>query len=257
MKVRFGLIVLAIQLIGVAQAASQGLEGIHSSTEFLSPDLKAEQADLTRNRGMLWVDQGAAAWQQVEGSAGKSCASCHGGPEAMRSVATRYPQVEPVSGQLLNLEGRINHCRTTHQQASPLAYESNELLGLTALLAFQARGLPFDVRTDGAAQPYLETGRALWNERQGQLNIACAQCHDANVGRKLRGDTISSGVTTGYPVYRLEWQGMGSLHRRLRACQLGVRAIQYPLGSPEYLALELYLASRTPHVLIDSPALRR
>ena len=111
--------------------------------------------------------------------------------------------------------------------------------------------------SDGPARPFYETGQKLWNERQGQLNLSCAQCHDDNVGRKLRGDTISSAVPTGYPVYRLEWQGLGSLHRRLKACQLGVRAVQFEQGAPEYLALELYLAVRANGLPMESPALRR
>ncbi len=240
---------------GLAEEASPSL---HPATEYLSTGMKAEQADLARNRGMLWVDQGAALWRQAQGVAGKACADCHGEAEAsMRGVAARYPAVDATSNRLLNLEGRINQCRTTRQQAQALAYESNELLGLTAFIAYQSRGLPVNVATGGPAQPYVEAGRKLWNERQGQLNLACAQCHEAKAGHKLRGDTISSGVGTGYPVYRLEWQGMGSLHRRLRACQLGVRAIQFDQGAPEYLALELYLASRAAGLPIETPALRR
>lgn len=175
----------------------------------------------------------------------------------MKGVAARYPQTESASGALLNLEGRINSCRSRYQGAEALAYESNELLGLTAMIAWQSQGMPVAVSVEGLARPFFEAGERLWHERQGQMNLSCAQCHDANVGRRLRGDTISSAVPTGYPVYRLEWQGMGSLHRRLRACQLGVRAVQFPQGAPEYLALELYLAWRAAGEPIQTPGMRR
>jgi L-cysteine S-thiosulfotransferase len=248
--------VLAAGLAGLAHG-QQRAPPIHSATEYLSDDLKAEQTDEMRNRGMLWVDQGLTLWESPAGESGKSCASCHGEPRSMKGVATRYPAVDRASGRLLNLEGRINACRVNHQGAAALAYESNELLGLTAMVARQSLGLTMQVETDGAARPFVEAGRTLWNERQGQMNLSCAQCHEASTGRKLRGDTISSGIGTGYPVYRLEWQGMGSLHRRLRACQLGVRAVQFPAGSDEYLALELYLAARAQGQPIETPALRR
>jgi sulfur-oxidizing protein SoxA len=117
--------------------------------------------------------------------------------------------------------------------------------------------MPVNVATDGAASPWLERGRALYEERQGQLNLACTQCHDQNAGRRLRGDVISHGLGTGWPAYRLDWNGMGSLHRRLRACQLGVRATLLPLGSPEYLALELFLADRARGLPVEAPGLRR
>src|SRR5690606_31003642 len=118
-------------------------------------------------------------------------------------------------------------------------------------------GLPMAVETDGAAAPFYAAGEAFFNRRQGQLNLSCAQCHVANAGRRLRGDTISHGHGVGYPAYRLEWQTLGSLHRRLRACSFGVRAVQFEPGSPQYLALELYLAARARGVPLETPAIRK
>jgi sulfur-oxidizing protein SoxA len=73
----------------------------------------------------------------------------------------------------------------------------------------------------------------------------------------LRGDTISHGLGNGYPAYRLEWQSLGSLHRRLRSCSFGVRAIQFDAGSPEYVNLELYLAKHAEGVPIETPSIRK
>jgi L-cysteine S-thiosulfotransferase len=251
---------VVVGMLGRGQSLAQGQTSppLRSATEFLSPELAAEQRDELRNRGMLWVEQGAALWNQPVGTTGQACAACHGAPErSMPGVAARLPAIDAASGQLINLEGRINHCRTQRQNGPALAYDSNELLALTALIARQSLGLPLQVAGDSPARPFVEAGRRFWYDRQGQLNLSCSQCHDDNVGRKLRGDTISSAVSTGYPVYRLEWQGMGSLHRRLKACQLGVRAVPFEPGAPEYLALELYLAVRGKGLAIEAPALRR
>ena len=175
----------------------------------------------------------------------------------MKGVAARYPAVDAASGKLLNLELRINQCRVANQRAAVLAWESQELLGLTAFVTRQAWGVPKKVDVDGSAQPFFERGRAFFLERQGQLNVACTQCHDDNVGRRLRGDPISQGQTDGWPAYRLEWQTLGSLARRLRACSLGVRAEILDYGAPEYLALELYLAWRGEGLPLSSPGVRR
>lgn len=43
----------------------------------------------------------------------------------MKGVATRYPLLDSRKG-LVNLEERINLCRTERQQAAALAYESRE-----------------------------------------------------------------------------------------------------------------------------------
>ncbi len=224
---------------------------------FLSPALKAQQDDEGANPGMLWVAEGEALWSKPLGAKGQACAACHGGAESMRGVATRYPKFDAVAGKLLNLEMRINQCRSERQAAPAFAWESRELLGLTAYVAYQSRGLTPSVSIDGAAQPFFEAGRAFFEQRQGQLNLSCGQCHEQNWGRRLRGDTMSQGHPTGFPIYRLEWQTMGSLQRRLRACSLGVRAEVLDYGAPEYVALELYLAWRAAGVPIETPGVRR
>lgn len=249
-------LVFSILLFSLPLASAQTRR---SATEFLSSDLQAQQADDGANPGMLWVGQGAKLWSAPPATEGKkSCAGCHGDTaDTMKGAATRYPQVDPAAGQLLNLEGRINHCRTTRQGLPALAYETDDLLGLTAFVAHQSRGLSIQPSIDGPAAPFFETGKAFYFQRQGQLNVSCAQCHDDRAGNRLRGDTISSGLTGAYPAYRLDWQKTGSLHRRLRACALGVRAVQLPAGSPEYLALELYLNWRGTGTPIETPGLRK
>lgn len=82
-------------------------------------------------------------------------------------------------------------------------------------------------------------------------------CHDHNWGKRLRAERISQGQPNGFPAYRLEWQTMGSLHRRLRACFQGVRAEPFVSGSPEFVALEFYLAARAKALPIETPAVRR
>ena len=249
-------LVTAIVLCALVPAGAD--EPLPSGTAFLSEALRARQQDPAMNPGMLWVDAGRALWDDPAGAAGRSCADCHGdAADSMAGVAARYPAWSRAAGELLNLEGRINRCRTEHQQADALAYESESLLSLTAFVARQSLGMPMQVRIDGPAAAYYRAGEALFHQRQGQLNLSCSQCHDDHAGHRLRGDTISYGLGNGYPVYRLEWQSLGSLHRRLRACSLGVRALRFDYGSPAYLALELYLAHRAAGVPVETPALRR
>ncbi|TPG59700.1 sulfur oxidation c-type cytochrome SoxA [Roseomonas nepalensis] len=229
-----------------------GAAEIRPTRDYLSPGLRDAQEDPSRHPGWLWVEEGEALWR--EGA--RSCQSCHGDIAGMAGVAARYPAVAE-DGALLNLEGRIERCRARHQGAPAFGYESEPLLALTAAVALRSHGQPVAVETGGAAAPFLEEGRRFYEARQGQLNLSCGQCHDDNAGRRLRGDVISNGLGTGYPAYRLDWNTLGSLHRRLRACSLGVRAEQLPLGAPEYLALELFLASRAAGLPIEAPGLRR
>jgi sulfur-oxidizing protein SoxA len=230
---------------------------IRPGSAFLSPEMRRQQDDEARNPGFLWVEQGQELFSRRGGEA-PACLACHADPrQSLRGAATRYPQVDRASGALINLEGRIEQCRVERQKQPAFGYESQELLALTAYVASRSRGLPVAVSAEGAAKPFFEAGKDFYERRQGQLNLSCRQCHDDLTGRKLRGDTISHGTGTGYPAYRLEWNGLGSLHRRLRACSLGVRATQFDYGSPDYLALELFLAVRAKGLPVEAPALRR
>jgi sulfur-oxidizing protein SoxA len=206
---------------------------------------------------MLWVLDGEALWKSKTGTAGKACTDCHIDAEAsMRGVAARYPALDKTLGRPVNLEQRINLCRTRHQQATPLAYESRDLLALTALVAKQSRGMPVETGADPQLAPFVANGRGLFTTRLGQLNLACANCHDDNWDKRLAGSAITQAHPTGYPLYRLEWQSLGSLQRRLRACIFGIRAQPYDIGAPELVELEVYLMSRARGMPMETPAVR-
>jgi sulfur-oxidizing protein SoxA len=220
-------------------------------------DSKAMQDDDTANPGMLWVLDGEAQWNAKAGTTNRSCADCHGdAAKSMKGVAARYPAYDPGRARPVDLEERINICRGEKQNATPLRFESRELLGLTAYVGHQSRGLPIAEASDPRLAPFVAAGRALFEGRQGQINMSCAQCHDDNWGKQLAGNIVPQGQPTGYPIYRLEWQSLGSLQRRLRNCISGMRAEPYDFGAPEYVALELFLMQRARGMAIETPGVR-
>ena len=247
----------ALGLAGAALAADAPDPDRRSGYEFMSRETRAMQDDETANPGLLWVLQGEGLWRAKAGAAGAACADCHGDARAsMKGVAARYPAFDAAQSALITIEQRVNQCRVERQKAPELAYESAELLGLTAYVARQSRGLAIDVGADPRLARALEAGRALYHRRQGQLDLACTQCHDQYWGRKLAGNAIPQGHPTGYPVYRLEWQSLGSLQRRLRNCLTGIRAEAYPYGSRELVELELFLMWRARGMPVEAPGVR-
>lgn len=247
-------------LLATALHAADSLrpQPLKSGSEFVSAEIRAMQQDEVANPGMLWVARGETLWNRPAGKSAKSCATCHGPADAsMKGVASRYPKVDPGTARLINLEGRINRCRTRHQEAEALRHESDELLGLTAYVAFQSRGMPLKVSVDWQNRNHFERGRDFYHRRRGQMNLACSHCHDRNWGRKLLAETISQGHGNEYPAYRLEWQSLGSLHRRFRSCLYGIRAEMLPAGSPEFVDLELFLAWRATGLPVGTPGVRR
>lgn len=223
----------------------------------MSRDTRAMQDDDTANPGFLAVLDGEALWNAKAGAADLSCADCHGdATRSMKGVAARYPAFDAALGSPVDLQGRINRERGLRQQAPPLAAESAGLLALSAFVARQSRGEPIAPPQDDRLAPFIAAGEALFTRRQGQLNLSCALCHDANPGARLAGNVVPQGHPTGYPLYRLEWQAVGSLQRRLRNCISGMRAQTPASGAPDYVNLELFLMRRAAGMAVESPAVR-
>lgn len=237
-----------------------------SGYHYQSVEEQTLQDDTFGNPGNLWVDQGRELFES--GNTSTACDSCHSGIPATesgdkpftnswRSAAARYPAYDQTLKRVLTLEQRINQCRTRYQDQKAFEWESPELLALTTFVARQSKGIPINVVQTSLNQQSLARGAAYYHQRKGQLNLACRHCHEQNPGKMLRGDRLSEGLPTGYPAYKLEWQTLGSLQRRLRDCDIGVRAEPHAFGAQIYADLELYLKVRAQGLPIDAPAVRR
>lgn len=257
-----GWYIVALALVGAASGATSAENDrpspLKSGVEFASADVRSLQGDDFLNPGMLWVTRGESMWRMRDTPAQKSCSDCHDrAEETMRGVAARYPAQDATSGRVVNLEQRINACRTRNQGTAAWAYESEALLSISAYVAHQSRGMPMAGEIPMALREHFERGRAQYRKRIGQMNLACVHCHQQNWGRTLLAQTISQGHGNAYPAYRLEWQSVGSLQRRLRSCYFGVRAEMPAYGSPQLLDLEVYLAWRGRGLPIEVPGVRR
>ena len=251
--------ILLLLAAGAALAQDSRRPGSH----YMSPPLQTLQRDLTQHPGQLAVADGEALWARPAAN-GRRCADCHA---TVPAVAADYPRASspamPGSGpgaapsatpRPLTLAGRIDACRQQHLQQPAEGPEGPAVLALQALVSQRSQGLP--VRFDAALQDWAGQGERIWRQRFGQLNLSCAQCHDERAGQRLGGAAIPQAHPTGYPIYRLEWQGMGSLQRRMRGCLTGVRAEAFAPGADEWLALESWLARRAAGMAWEGVALR-
>jgi sulfur-oxidizing protein SoxA len=229
-----------------------------SGQAFLSPSLKAMQSDASTNPISLWLEQGRSLWTGT--SSQTSCAQCHGAVETMREAATQFPKWSVKQQKLINLEDQILTC--SERTSRPLkGLENTEVLSHSALLHWSSAGLPFQISPKQEIQQRwqveLNAGAKLFTTRMGRMNLACTHCHDLNIGKTMRADVISPGHPTGFPIFKLSWQSMGSIDRRLRACYSGVQAEVPAPGSPELRQLELFLKSRAQGMTLEGPSLRR
>jgi len=219
-----------------------------SGFDFMSPATQAMQRDDSLNPAWLWLKDGEQRFAAA-------CTRCHAAG-SMRGVAARYPAFDGTLARPLTLAQRINECNVRNAGQPALAPESDALLALEVYVADASRGMPVAPPADPRLAPFRERGRQLYFQRMGQLDFACSQCHDRHAGGRLGGSTIPQAHPTGYPIYRLEWQGVGSLQRRLRNCMTGIRAEPVAYGSPELVAIELYLMQRAAGMTIETPGVR-
>jgi sulfur-oxidizing protein SoxA len=247
---------LVTALLAVTLAAVAA-EPRKSGADYMSPSTQAMQRDDSQNPAMLWVANGETLWRTPAGESGKSCASCHtDARQSMKAVATRFPRFSKGASKVITLADQINICRVGALKAQPFKVESEELLSLETYIAMQSRGLPMSPPEDKETQASAARGQKLFTTRIGQINLSCAQCHDDNAGKRLAGALIPQAHANAYPIYRLEWQAMGSLQRRLRNCMNGVRAEVPAYGAQDLIDLEAWLALRAKGMPLETPGVR-
>ncbi|MDG1068103.1 MAG: sulfur oxidation c-type cytochrome SoxA [Sulfitobacter sp.] len=244
----------------VRTAAPEHLSGVMdevmSGWLFREDGTRAMQQDDFDNPGMIFVELAKDVWNTAEGSKGKSCADCHGASEEMAGVRPTYPKWNAAAGEVRTMEMQINDCRTNQMGAEEWKYSGGDMVNMTALMASVSRGMPVNVAIDGPAQSTWEQGKEMYYTRYGQLELSCANCHEDNYGNMIRADHLSQGQINGFPAYRLKNTKLNSAHNRFKGCVRDTRAETFAEGSPEFVALELYVASRGNGLSIEGPSIR-
>ena len=235
---------------------SDVLDEVMSGWHFRSDETQAMEMDDFDNPGMIFVEQGVEIWNAVDGGEGKSCASCHGAPEEMAGVKAVYPKWNEAAGEVRTLQMQVNDCRETRMGAEPWKTDKGGSIPMEALLASVSRGMPVNVAIDGPAQATWEKGKEIYYTRYGQLELSCANCHEDNYGNMIRADHLSQGQINGFPTYRLKNAKLNGTHSRFKGCVRDTRAETFSPGGPEFVALELYVASRGNGLSVEGPSVR-
>lgn len=235
----------------------ENIDEIISGWHFRTDETQAQQMDDFENQGMIFVDQAMEAWETAEGSEGKACADCHDDPsETMVGVAATYPKFNAEAGELRTVQMQMNDCRVNRMGAEAWKYDAGAAINMEAMIASHSRGLPVNVAIDGDAASYWEKGKELYYTRTGILEMSCASCHEENYGNYIRADHLSQGQINGFPTYRLKNAKLNGVHSRFRGCVRDTRAETYAKGSDEFIALELYVKSRSNGLSVEGPSVR-
>ena len=188
---------------------------------------------------------------------GKNYGDCF--PDKGIGIRQNFPYFDEKSGEVITLELALNRCRETNGEA-PYSYVKDEMASLTAYMAFTSRGKPFDIKIpdDPRARAAFENGEKYFYGRRGQLNFSCASCHVQSAGMHIRTEVLAPalGIMAAMPIYRSEWNGMGTVSRRLITCNIQTRGVPLEPQDENYRDVEYFLTYMGNGLPVSGPGAR-
>jgi sulfur-oxidizing protein SoxA len=230
--------------------------------QLVSPNYYVAGEDLTLADD--YIEEGKALFNKP-GKNGKSCASCH--PHNLKGVAANYPKYDQALGKVMLIETRANYCRKKYMHSQPYHLGSRNSNTLSSYIKYMARNAPVTLASNEATQTAIQKGRHSFYQKTGQLNFACADCHDRAAGKWLRGQALNSIKPGGkYSYTAATWPrhfialhelGLISLQQRIRHCQIVTRTYPLKPGSAEYINMELYITSLAQGAPMQAPSMSK
>jgi L-cysteine S-thiosulfotransferase len=188
---------------------------------------------------------------------GKTYGDCF--PDKGIGIRQNYPYFDDKTGEVITLELALNRCRQANGEEL-YSYVKDEMASLTAYMAFTSRGKPFDIKipNDPRALAAYQKGEEYFYTRRGQLNFSCASCHVQNPGNHIRTEVLAPalGIVAAMPIYRSEWNGMGTMSRRLVTCNSQVRGVPLKPQDELYRDVEYYLSYMSNGLPVSGPGAR-
>jgi sulfur-oxidizing protein SoxA len=218
------------------------------------------------------LEDGRALFHKVDGSAGKSCASCHGENGAkLKGIAVSYPKYNASVNGVLTLPMQINMCREKNSgipKEKSWKYGKAEITAVELFVKSLSNGMPIKVKTDGPAKAFYEAGKKNFYGKLGEWNWNCAQCHVKYAGRYSRQELLPPTplLADHWPSFRLDWGKDASgphtrnIQDRFKGCIKNMRVSddKIPDFETEYMRnLELYVTAQANGRLQQAPGFRR
>ncbi len=203
--------------------------------------------------GHFAVDRGERLFKQL--NARGSFANCLGAGK-LQQMRAGYPRWRADLKHVAGLEEVIEHCGA--KQGRVLQNGSYDNSAISIYLASLGNGQPINIDvSQGPMNEAFERGRRLFHTKAGAFNFACSSCHTHNIGKRLRGNVITTiyGDAAHYPVYRTQYM-LQSLHLRFTECNLDTRTQPLLPGSRPYTDLEVFVTALTNGYPISVPAER-
>ena len=176
------------------------------------------------------------------------------------AIAGEYPKFVKGKG-VVTLSNAIVACAKANKQKG-FKLTKGKTADLEAYFAnaSKEKGKKVHIVIDSkeAAAAY-ERGKKEYYTQRGYLKLSCATCHVQGAGQRVRNEKLSPlvGHTTHFPVYRLKWQGLGTLERRIKGCNKNQGETPHKPGSTWTKELLYFMAYMSNGMPVDGPDIRK
>lgn len=188
---------------------------------------------------------------------GNSLATCF--PDA--TVGGMYPYFDETKKEVVSMTSAVNDCLRANGEKE-WHTKKGDMANFQAFLAFstQEAGKNFDIKIQSeAAKKAYENGKEYYYTQKGYLKLSCAECHIQGAGQRVRNEKLSplTGQITHFPVYRLKWDELGTLERRISGCVLDQGQVPPKDESTQMKELLYFLAYMSNGMAVDGPDVRK
>ena len=177
------------------------------------------------------------------------------------AIAGDYPKFDEKRGEVVTLTSAINECLKANGEKAwnPKKGKMAQLQAYFANASKEAgKKVNIQIPSKAAAEAY-ERGKKNYYSQRGYLKLSCANCHVQGAGMRVRNEYMSPllGHTTHFPVYRLKWQGLGTLERRMSGCNKDQGENPHKADSRWMKELLYFMAYMSNGLPVDGPDIRK
>ncbi|MDD2887457.1 MAG: sulfur oxidation c-type cytochrome SoxA [Aliarcobacter sp.] len=188
---------------------------------------------------------------------GNSLATCF--PDT--KVTGNYPYFDEKKKQLVSLTSAVNDCLRANGEAE-WNTQKGDMANFQAYLASTTTeaGKKVDIKILSAdAKKAYENGKEYYYSQKGYLKLSCAECHVQGAGVRVRNEKLSplTGQMTHFPVYRLKWDELGTIERRISGCIVDQGQVPPKDESTQMKELLYFLAYMSNGMAVDGPDVRK
>lgn len=177
------------------------------------------------------------------------------------TVAGTFPYFDEKKKEVITLTKAVNDCLRANGEK-----EWNTKKG--SMAEFQAYFVNeskeaeknFDIKINSKeAKEAYERGKEYYYSQRGYLKLSCATCHVQGAGQRVRNEVLSPllGQVTHFPVYRLKWEEIGTVERRLSGCIVDQGQVPPKDESKEMAELLYFLAYISNGMPVYGPDIRK